>query len=100
MAALTRLILASSMTSKMCNLAISNVPGPNFPLYLKGAECLKQYGMVPLGDGMGLFVVAMSYNKQLSLSITSTDSILPDIDFFTRCLQDEFDALYAISTAT
>ncbi|AKH69069.1 acyltransferase, WS/DGAT/MGAT [Spongiibacter sp. IMCC21906] len=93
MAVMTRLILGSSMTSKMCNLAISNVPGPNFPLFMHGAKCQQQYGMVPLSDGMGLFIVAMSYDGYMSLSVTSTATILPDIDFFTECLQQEFDSL-------
>ncbi|GAB3378110.1 wax ester/triacylglycerol synthase family O-acyltransferase [Spongiibacter taiwanensis] len=99
MAVLTRVILGSSMTAKMCNLAISNVPGAAESLYLKGAKCLQQFGMVPLGDGMGLFVVAMSYDGYMSLSITSTEAILPDMDFFTECLQAEFDALLATASA-
>jgi len=93
MAAFTKLLLASGVTGKMCNLAISNVPGPAKPFYLRGAQCREQYGMVPLGDHMGLFFVVMSYNGALSVTITTTEDILPDDDFMVNCLQAEFALL-------
>jgi WS/DGAT/MGAT family acyltransferase len=92
LAPFTKLLMASGATSKMCNLAISNMPGPQQSLYLSSAECLEYYGMVPLGDEMGLFIVAMSYNGIISLSITSTAEILPDPEFFVDCLLEEFHA--------
>ncbi|MEX1667397.1 wax ester/triacylglycerol synthase family O-acyltransferase [Zhongshania guokunii] len=93
MAAFTKLLLASGVTGKICNLAISNVPGPAKPFYLRGAQCREQYGMVPLGDHMGLFFVVMSYNGALSVTITTTEDILPDDDFLVSCLQEEFSLL-------
>jgi len=93
MAAFTKLLLASGVTGKICNLAVSNVPGPTAPLFLKGAQCREQYGMVPLGDNMGLFFVVMSYNGSLNISITTTEAILPDDTFMVNCLQEEFTLL-------
>ena len=94
MAAFTKLLLASGVTGKICNLAVSNVPGPTAPLFLKGAQCREQYGMVPLGDNMGLFFVVMSYNGSLNISITTTEAILPDDTFMVNCLQEEFTLLH------
>ena len=54
-----------------CNLTISNIPGPQVPLYLHGAELIGQYGAAPIFDGMGLILVIMSYNGRLSLTATS-----------------------------
>ena len=93
MAAFTQLLLASNTTGKLCNLAVSNVPGPQQALYLAGAECREQFGMVPLADRMGLFFVVMSYNGRLSLSITSTEDILPDHDTLIDALHSEFQWL-------
>lgn len=93
MAAFTQLLLASNTTGKLCNLAVSNVPGPQQALYLAGAECREQFGMVPLADRMGLFFVVMSYNGRLSLSITTTEDILPDHERLIACLHEEFDYL-------
>lgn len=92
-AVVSHAILASGMTAKLCNLAISNVPGINVPMYMAGNKCLKQFGMVPLGEGMGLFIVAISYNGKLSLSITTTKDIVPDTDFLCKCLQQSFTEL-------
>jgi WS/DGAT/MGAT family acyltransferase len=93
MALASKLILASNVTAKLCNLAVSNVPGPQIPLYIKGAQCLHQYGMVPLADAMGLFVVTLSYNGKMSFSVTSSDNIIPDLPFFTECLTLAFNEL-------
>lgn len=94
-AVISRAILASGVTAKLCNLAVSNVPGINVPMYMAGNKCLKQYGMVPLGQGMGLFIVAISYNGKLSLSITSTRDIVPDTKLLCQCLHHSFDELKA-----
>ena len=92
-AVVSRAILASGVTAKLCNLAVSNVPGTNKPMYIAGNKCLKQFGMVPLGEGMGVFLVAISYNGKLTLSVTSTKEIITDMTFFCRCLQSSMDEL-------
>jgi WS/DGAT/MGAT family acyltransferase len=79
LALVSRIIIGSGVTAKLCNIAISNVPGPQMPLYMQGAKSLHQYGMTPLGEGMGLFFVALSYNGKITISMTSTREIIPDI---------------------
>ncbi len=88
-----RLVLRAGMAPKVCNLFISNVPGPQTTLFMNGAKILHSYAMAPLADGMGLFIATPSYDGEISFSVTSTREILPDIDFFMQCLRDSFDAL-------
>ncbi len=88
-----RLVLQAGMAPKLCNLFISNVPGPQTTLYMNGAKILHSYAMAPLANGMGLFIATPSYNGQISFSVTSTREILPDIEFFMQCLRDALDAL-------
>ncbi|RBW48184.1 WS/DGAT/MGAT family O-acyltransferase [Marinobacter sp. F3R11] len=57
------------------NLPIINVPGPQVPLYLQGAKLIHQYNAAPLSEGMGLVIVAMSYQGSLTLNFT----ICPDV---------------------
>ncbi|MBR9913123.1 MAG: wax ester/triacylglycerol synthase family O-acyltransferase [Gammaproteobacteria bacterium] len=90
---LSRAIATSGVTSRLCNLAVSNVPAGNQPLYLAGHRCQSVYGMVPLATGMGLFVVAISYNNRLTLTLTSTPEIIPDTDYFCQCLRAAFNEL-------
>lgn len=88
-----RLVLRAGMAPKLCNLFISNVPGPQTTLYMNGARILHSYAMAPLANGMGLFIATPSYNGQISFSVTSTREILPDIEFFMECLRDALQEL-------
>ncbi|MCG8404678.1 MAG: WS/DGAT domain-containing protein, partial [Phycisphaerales bacterium] len=90
-----KLVLDSGLQSRACNCFISNVPGPQIPLYMNGAKCLHTFGLAPLGEGMGLFIATPSYNGEMSFNVISTREILPDIDFFVQCLRDSFDELIA-----
>jgi len=83
-----RLVLRAGMAPKLCNLFISNVPGPQLALYMNGAQMIHSYAMAPLANGMGLFIATPSYNGQISFSVTSTREILPDIELLMECLRD------------
>ena len=91
----SRLVLRASKTVRLCNLFISNVPGPQVPLYMNGARQVGSFGMAPLANGMGLFIATPSYNGQMSFNVTSTREILPDIDFFVDCLEQSLTDLKA-----
>jgi len=82
-----RLVLRTGLAARVCNLFISNVPGPQQPLYMNGARQIATYGMAPLSDGMGLFIATPSYDGRISFSVTSTREALPDIQFFVACIE-------------
>ncbi len=88
-----RLVLRAGMASRMCNLFISNVPGPQVPLYMNGAKQVGAYGLAPLTSGMGLFIATPSYNGEMTFNVISTRDILPDMEFFVECLEESLDAL-------
>jgi hypothetical protein len=97
MAGVARLVAGGRFTSRLCNLFISNVPGPQEALYMNGAKMLHTYGMAPLADGMGLFIATPSYNGEMTFSVISAREIMPDIEFFRECLDDSFAELLAAS---
>jgi diacylglycerol O-acyltransferase len=66
------------------NVVITNVPGPQIPVYLAGHKLLANMGTAPIFDGMGLIMPVCSYNGQLSISPTSAANLMPDLDLFTR----------------
>ncbi|MDH3429947.1 MAG: wax ester/triacylglycerol synthase family O-acyltransferase [Gammaproteobacteria bacterium] len=82
-----RLVLNAGLAARMCNLFISNVPGPQVPLYMNGARQVATYGLAPLVEGMGLFIATPSYNGQMTFGVTSTRDALPDIRFFMTCIE-------------
>jgi WS/DGAT/MGAT family acyltransferase len=89
----SRLVLRTIPAARMCNLFISNVPGPQVPLYMNGAQQVAHYGMAPLVNGMGLFIATPSYNGRVSFNVTSTREVVPDIQFLMSCLEKSMSEL-------
>ncbi len=83
----------SKMHRPVFNLVITNVPGPQVPLYMNGRKMLANMGMAPIFDGMGLIIPVLSYNGVLSFSPTSSANIMPDIDKFTKYLRESANRL-------
>lgn len=78
------------------NLPITNVPGPQVPLYLQGARLVQQYNTAPLFDSMGLAIVAVSYLGNLTLNFT----LCPDVVAQGNSLHDyALESLDAIEDA-
>ncbi|MFT7586867.1 MAG: diacylglycerol O-acyltransferase [Cellvibrionaceae bacterium] len=75
------------------NVVITNVPGPPIPLYLGGHKLQSMMGMAPITDGMGLIITIFSYDGQITISPTSDESTMPDIDLFTRYLWESANEL-------
>ena len=61
------------------NLVISNVPGPQFPLYLAGARLEANYPVSVITDGMGLNITVMSYCGHLDFGIVADREQMPDV---------------------
>ncbi len=83
----------TAIGGQMSNVFISNVPGPNFPVYFCGAEVVESYGMAPIGAGAGMFIATPSYNGKLSFNLTTTRQIMPDTPVFIGYLRDALDEL-------
>lgn len=77
------------------NCVITNVPGPQFPIFSAGAELVTFFGYGPLVDGLGLFMPIFSYNGLITISVTSCREMMPDPQLFAEGLNTEFEELYA-----
>jgi diacylglycerol O-acyltransferase len=62
------------------NLVVTNVPGPQFPLYLMGREMIEAFPMVPLVDGQALGVAIMSYNGHINFGLVGDYEVMYDLD--------------------
>jgi WS/DGAT/MGAT family acyltransferase len=62
----------------LMNVVISNVPGPQNPLYSLGAEVKGFYPMGICVDGVGLFIGLMSYRDQLDFGVLACRELVPD----------------------
>jgi diacylglycerol O-acyltransferase / wax synthase len=62
------------------NLVVTNVPGPQFPLYLMGRRLLEPFPMVPLAPRQGLGIAIMSYDGRMNFGLVGDFDLLWDID--------------------
>ena len=77
----------------MWNLVVSNVPGPQFPLYLAGAKVLSTYPVSVITDGMGLNITVMSYHGSLDVGIVADRDQVADVHTLIEYLAEELAVL-------
>jgi diacylglycerol O-acyltransferase len=75
------------------NLVISNVPGPQFPLYMAGARLEANYPVSVITDGMGLNITVMSYMGHMDFGIIADRDQMPDVEVLMGYLREELEAL-------
>ena len=97
----TLLSLASRMLTRALpfNLVVTNVPGPQMPLYLLGARMLDNYGLMPLIDNLCLGIALFSYDGQLCWGFTCDWDLLPDLHDFVLDVDAAFEELQAAAAA-
>lgn len=78
-ARLTFSIASSGRGRPAWNLVVSNVPGPQFPLYLAGARLEANYPISVITDGMGLNITVMSYRGSLDFGVVADREQMPDL---------------------
>jgi diacylglycerol O-acyltransferase len=75
------------------NLVISNVPGPQVPLYCAGARLEANYPVSVITDGMGLNITVMSYCGKLDFGIVADRDQMPDVDRLIDWLGEALEEL-------
>ena len=75
------------------NVTVSNVPGPNFPLYGGGARMVGCYPVSTIADGVGLNITVMSYMGDLDFGIVACREMLPDPAHLIDLLRDSLGEL-------
>jgi WS/DGAT/MGAT family acyltransferase len=90
-----RVVFATGLLHRLppFNLTISNVPGPNVPVYLCGAKLLAHYPVSVITDGQGLNITVIGYLGRLHFGLVSCREMVPDIDVLAGYLADELEAL-------
>jgi hypothetical protein len=79
--------------SRVINLVVSNVPGPQIPMYIGGARLMAQYPVMPIAENMGLSVACTSLAGTMAFGITADWDTLPDIEFFAAAMDDSLAEL-------
>jgi len=86
---------AADRMPPLFNTVITNVPGPNMPLYSMGSRMVATYGLGPAVHGLGLFQTVLSYNDSITISAVADRDMMPDPAFYNECLRTSFEELRA-----
>jgi len=96
-----RVVFATGLLHRLppFNVCISNVPGPNVPVYLCGAKLLAHYPLSVIADGQGLNITLVGYLGQLHFGLLACRELVPDIETLADYLTDELELLLKAACA-
>ena len=84
-----------SAGSRPYNLIVTNVPGPQIPLYFAGSRMLETYPLAPLMPGQALNIALFSYDGGIYWGLNGDWDALPDLPELASALTESFDELSA-----
>lgn len=90
--------LGSAVSRRLFNLVITNVPGPQHPLYVADARMLASYPVMPLALGQSVAVGLTSYDGGVFIGLNGDRAAMSDLDVLGDCLVEALDDLVAATT--
>ncbi len=92
-------IAKALFAARLFNITITNVPGPQIPLYGVGTRLQRILPLVPLFADHAVGMAIVSYDGELVFGINADRAATPDLDTLATALRDEFAALLALARA-
>ena len=86
-----------NFSTRLFNLIVTNIPGPQFPLYVLGREMLEAYPVAFLPENHALDIAIMSYNGQMNFGLLGDFDALPDIDEISASISAELQTLVSLA---
>ncbi len=90
--------VVSGLSRRVYNVVITNVPGPQFPLYAGGALMLAAYPVVPLARGQAVSIGLTSYDGGVFFGLNADREALPDVEVLAQCIDDAIEEMLATVT--
>jgi diacylglycerol O-acyltransferase len=84
-----------NFSTRLFNMIVTNVPGPQFPLYLLGREMQEIVPIAFLPENHALAIAAMSYNGKIDFGLLADYDALPDLDSIAEFVDESVDELLA-----
>jgi diacylglycerol O-acyltransferase / wax synthase len=97
-APLYRKAAAANKIPVIANVVISNVPGPQMPLYLAGAEVKAYYPVSIVTHGLALNITILSYNGSMDYGLVAAAKAMPQLRRFGRHLRSAHEELLGLAT--
>ena len=84
---------ASGFTRRLFNVVVTNVPGPQFPLYAAGAKLLEMFPVVPLANDQALSIGLTSYDGGVYFGLNADRDAMPDVDVLAGLIEESLAEL-------
>jgi WS/DGAT/MGAT family acyltransferase len=80
---------ARGLSRRLFNLVVTNVPGPQVPLYAAGSRMLEVFPVVPLASGQGLAIGMTSYHGRVFFGLNADRDSVGDVDVLADLIEQE-----------
>ena len=85
--------VGASLAARSYSLIVTNVPGPQVPLYAGGARLLATYPVLPLGERQALSIAMTSYAGGVFIGLNADRDAMPDLDVFAGAVHEAVSEL-------
>lgn len=89
--------LLSAMPIPLCNMLVTNVPGPQIPLYMVGKKIESLIPYAPVAYDMGLGCAVMTYNQKLTFALTVDRQSCEDVEKLREFFQESFEEVRKVA---
>jgi hypothetical protein len=86
-----------NFSTRLFNLIVTNVPGPQLPLYVLGREMIAAYPVAFLPENHALAIAIMSYNGQMNFGLLGDYDALGDIEQIGESIAAELAKLVTLA---
>ncbi|HXY93789.1 MAG TPA: wax ester/triacylglycerol synthase family O-acyltransferase [Acidimicrobiia bacterium] len=83
---------------RFANLIVTNIPGPQVPLYCLGSRMLELYPVAPLSKNLTINIAVMSYCGELYFGLVGDGAAAPDLEVLAGGIEDAFAELYVLAS--
>jgi WS/DGAT/MGAT family acyltransferase len=85
--------VANSFSQRIFNLVITNVPGPQFPLYAAGAKMIEMFPVVPLVKNQAVSIGITSYDGGVYYGLNADRDAMSDVDTLAALIEESLEEL-------
>ncbi|MEA2186676.1 MAG: diacylglycerol O-acyltransferase / wax synthase [Solirubrobacteraceae bacterium] len=86
-----------NFSTRLFNMLVTNVPGPQFPLYVQGREMTSIFPIAFLPKDHALAIAIMSYNGQMNFGLLGDYDAMPDLDAFGEAIEAALAELVSLA---
>ncbi|MGB7981767.1 MAG: wax ester/triacylglycerol synthase family O-acyltransferase, partial [Candidatus Nanopelagicales bacterium] len=78
---------------RVINTVTTNIPGPQYPIYLVGRRMLEMFPYIPVALGVRISIGIMSYDGHVAIGVTGDYDAVPDLDLLCTAIEDSLAEL-------